>query len=96
MMVTSILDLFEGTVSNYPSKIAFQDVKKAATFQELQQEAKAIGSAICKLSQPKRPIAVYMEKGVSNIAAFFFLYRANTIRRMWSIFFLHSYHSILS
>ena len=70
MMVTSILDLFEGTVSNYPSKIAFQDVKKAATFQELQQEAKAIGSAICKLSQPKRPIAVYMEKGVSNIAAF--------------------------
>lgn len=70
MMVTSILDLFEGTVSNYPSKIAFQDVKKAATFEELQQEAKAIGGAICKLSQPKRPIAVYMEKGVSNIAAF--------------------------
>lgn len=70
MMVTSILDLFEQTVSNYPFRIAFQDMKRALTFQELQREAKTIGSAICRLSRPKRPIAVYMEKGVSNISAF--------------------------
>ena len=70
MMVTSILDLFEQTVSNYPSKIAFQDAKKSITFQQLQQEAKAVGSAICKLSRPNQPIAAYMEKGVNSISAF--------------------------
>lgn len=69
-MVTSVLDLFERTVSNYPSKIAFQDIRRALTFQELQQEAKTIGSAICKLSRPQRPIVVYMKKTVGNISAF--------------------------
>lgn len=69
-MITSVLDLFEQTLSNFPSKVAFQDITRSITFQELQREAKAIGSAICRLSRPNHPIAVYMEKGANNISAF--------------------------
>lgn len=69
-MITSILDLFEKTVAEYPTKIAIQDIKKSINFQELMQDAKAVGSRIGRIVQPSCPIVVYMEKGTDSISAF--------------------------
>lgn len=69
-MENSILDWLEKTVSQYPDKIAFESLEKSLSFQELELQAKRIGSRICDHDTSKSPIAVVLDKEVTTISAF--------------------------
>lgn len=69
-MYCSVLDYLEETAARFPEKIAFEDLNKSLSFSELVKEAKAVGTYIAEKQMQGTPVVVYMEKGVSNIAAF--------------------------
>ena len=53
-----------------PDKTAFADEKKEVTFKELQRQAKAIASQIIERGLFKKPVVVYLEKGVDVLVSF--------------------------
>ena len=66
----NILEFLEANALKYPDKKAFISVNKSLTYGELQNEAKAIGSALIKkLKAEKKPVAVYFDKEVTTISA---------------------------
>ena len=72
-MITSILDLLEGTVERFPDKIAFSDDKHAVSFSNLQEQARNIGSKlVTDLGEGfSRPIIVLVNRSVLPLANFF-------------------------
>lgn len=58
------------TANRLPDKIAFVDKKKSVTFRELQLNSKAIATWIIQKGLFKKPIVIYIEKGVDVLAAF--------------------------
>lgn len=69
-MATSVLDYLEATADQFQNKTAFISPKEQVTFLELMDNAKRIGSFIAKNTTPKKPVVVYMDKGVSCINAY--------------------------
>lgn len=69
-MENSVLDWLERTVSVYPDKIAFESLEKKISFQELELQAKKIGSRLCEFDISKTPIAVVLDKEVTTVSAF--------------------------
>lgn len=69
-MENSILDWLEKTVSQYPDKIAFESLEKKISFQDLELQAKRIGSRLSELDISKTPIAVVLNKEITTISAF--------------------------
>lgn len=53
-----------------PDKKAFADEKKEVSFKELQRQAKAIASQIIERGLFKKPVVVYLEKGVDVLISF--------------------------
>lgn len=64
----NVLEFFEATVSRFPEKVGFTDEKRKATFAEVRNNAKAIGSFLCDLGR-RRPVAVLIDKTVNCIDA---------------------------
>ena len=64
----NVLEFFETTVSRFPEKVGFTDEKRKATFTEVRNNAKAIGSFLCD-SGSRRPVAVLIDKTVNCIDA---------------------------
>lgn len=69
--ITNVLTYLEGAAQRFPEKPAFVDSKGSFTYGELMQNTKAIGSALAGKLPIGRPVAVYMEKRIQQIAAFF-------------------------
>lgn len=69
-MITSILDMFEQTVAQFPDKVAFEDLNHSISFADLHQKARKIGTIIARTIKPRMPVIIYMEKSATNIAAF--------------------------
>lgn len=69
-MENSVLNWLEKTVSLYPDKVAFESLEKRISFQELELQAKRIGSKICEFDVSKTPIAVVLDKEVTTVSAF--------------------------
>ncbi len=69
--VTNILEYLENSARRFPDKPAYTDVNDEYTFSQLQQAARSIGTALCGSVEKGSPVAVYMEKSVHQIAAFF-------------------------
>lgn len=69
-MENNVLDWLEKKVSQYPDKIAFESLEKSISFQELELQAKRIGSRICEFDTSRIPIAVVLDKEVTTISAF--------------------------
>lgn len=66
-----ITDYLNETAVRYKDKIAFADERRALTFYELQQEAYHIAGALIERKIRKRPIAIFMDKEVACISAFY-------------------------
>jgi len=66
-----ITDYLNEAAIRYQAKTAFTDETKALTFFELQQEAYRIADALIKREIVKKPVAIFMDKGVACISAFY-------------------------
>ncbi len=69
------LQFLENTAAKYPNKVAFADIEKEITYEQLLKRAKRIGTNLLKSHGddfPKNaPVAIFMEKGVDAISLFF-------------------------
>lgn len=66
-----ITDYLNESAVTYKDKTAFTDETRALTFYELQQEAYHIAGALIERKITKKPIAIFMDKSVSCISAFY-------------------------
>lgn len=66
-----ITDYLNKTAVTYKDKTAFADEARTLTFHQLQQEAYHIAGALIERNITKMPVAIFMDKGVSCISAFY-------------------------
>lgn len=79
-MQTSILEYLQHSVAKFPDKIAFEDEKRALSFQEIDKEARIISNEIIvRLGlMNNQPILIFLSKSVSVISSMFgVLYSGN-------------------
>lgn len=62
----NILEYFELTTNKYPDKVGFTDPSRKATFSEVKNNAKAIGSFLCDKGK-RRAVAILIDKSVNLI-----------------------------
>ena len=67
----NVLEYLERSCVSYPNKISFADEKKQITYSELVRKARAIGTALSKVTQRCSPVPVFMGKSVDTICVFF-------------------------
>lgn len=67
----NVLGYLEESARKYPNKIAFADIEKAITYEELLTRSQAIGSSLALHVEMNTPIAIFMEKSVDMISLFF-------------------------
>ena len=70
-MVASILDYLEWSAEQYPDGEAYEDGNETATFSEMRERAKGIGTAFLRKGISHGPVLVYMKKSVAMVSAFF-------------------------
>ena len=70
-MQNHVLDYLEGTALSKPDKIAFADEREALSFARLRELTRSVGSYLAGEGVCRRPVAVFMNKSVREIAAFF-------------------------
>lgn len=70
-MKRNILEYLEETTKSYPQKIAVMDEFGAATYSELLDVSKRIGSALSEKISTGHPVAVLAEKSFFMLGAFF-------------------------
>ena len=70
-MQTNILEYLEHTVRQKPDKMAFTNGEVGLTFQEVSNQARAIGSFLHREGFYKQPVVVFMQKQPRTLAAFF-------------------------
>ena len=68
-MMTNILEYLEKTVSWLPQKRAFWDAGEEITFSRLYQEARAVGYHLYRRGIRREPVAVFMGRRPSAVAA---------------------------
>lgn len=66
-----ITDYLNESAVKYKDKMAFADEERSLTFYELQQEAYHIAGALLEKKIVKRPVAIFMDKCVACLSAFF-------------------------
>ena len=66
-----ITDYLNESAVNYKDKIAFADESRTLTFYGLQQEAYHIAGVFIGKKIIKKPIAIFMDKGVACLSAFY-------------------------
>ena len=67
----NILEYLENSEKINENKIAVIDENGKCTYKELLEQSKKIGTAISKKIEPKNPVPVLMEKGISTLEVFF-------------------------
>ena len=70
-MVYNVLEFLENSCARLPYKAAVKDENKCLTYSELRTESMKIGSALCGMISPRRPVGIYMEKSADTLCAFF-------------------------
>lgn len=66
----NILEYLEHSATTHPDKIAVLDPEKSATYEELLDNARRIGSFLSEQEIPQSPVAVFMDKSVEALTAF--------------------------
>lgn len=69
-MANLVIEYLEETVKKFPDKVAFIDRKNEITFLNLRQQAFCIATELINANIFKKPVLVFLEKGVSCIVAF--------------------------
>ena len=67
----TVLEWLEASAQAQPEKVAFADVEGQLTYAELVACAKAVGSGLAQLAEPRQPVALYLEKTTRAIAGLF-------------------------
>lgn len=70
-MRNNVLEYLEDTVVRVPEKLAFSNGTEGMTFQEVYDQARAIGSGLRALGADHESVVVFMEKHPRTVAAFF-------------------------
>lgn len=70
-MARVVTDYLDASAVRYGSKCAFADENRNFTFKELKDESCRIAASLIQMGLFKKPVAVYLDKGVQVIAAFF-------------------------
>ena len=70
-MIKNILEYLDASALRFPEKIAFGDEKTSLTFSGLREISRRAGTYLIARVGPRRPVAVFMEKTPSCLAAFF-------------------------
>ena len=66
----NVLEYLEEVAEKNKEKIAIIEEEKQIKYGELLEDSKKVGSALCKYAKPRKPIAVFMEKGINAIYSF--------------------------
>ena len=69
-MARVVTDYLDETVQSYPDKKAFIDKDGSITFAELKEEALHVAMGLVSLGLTRKPIAIYLEKGIGCISSF--------------------------
>lgn len=69
-MIANVMQWLNNTVERFADKVAFADAYKELTYGQLDTCAKAIASELIARDIFKKPVVVYIEKGVDVITAF--------------------------
>ena len=69
--VTNVLEYLERSAAKFPDKPAYVDAGGSYTFEQVMQVSQKIGSFLAGKVGMGCPVAVYMEKSIQQIAAFF-------------------------
>lgn len=80
----NILEYLEKNVAAYPNKVAIQDEHGTCTFLQLKDACQSIGSAIAGKIEIGEPVAVFMEKGILALQAF------------WGIVYAGGFYTLLN
>ncbi|MBQ7202386.1 MAG: amino acid adenylation domain-containing protein [Eubacterium sp.] len=67
----NILEFLENDAKLYPDKVAFKDNESFLTYSEALDFSKRIGTMLSKLGKRNAPVAVYLDKKASTLAAIF-------------------------
>ncbi|MHB8063143.1 MAG: AMP-binding protein [Ruminiclostridium sp.] len=70
-MQNNVLEYLENTVTRLPNKVAYVNEEMGITFQEVYDQARAIGTFLNKQNIYKQPVVVFMSKGPKTIVAFY-------------------------
>lgn len=66
----NVLEYLEKSTAVFPHKVAVEDEHGACSFRELKDFCRQVGSAIAGKIEIGDPVAVFMEKGVQSLVAF--------------------------
>lgn len=67
----NVLEYLEKTEVEHGEKIAIIEEEKTCNYSNLVEKSKKIGSKIAKYIEPRKPVAILMEKGINAISSFF-------------------------
>lgn len=66
-----VLEYLEKSTKAYPQKIAVIENDRTLTYEELSNLSKIVASSIIELSLTRKPIGIFMEKGINSLVSFF-------------------------
>ena len=69
-MKANVTYWLDRSADRFPDKTAFADEKKQVTFRELSVQAKALATQMLKMGLFKKPVVIYLEKGVDVLVSF--------------------------
>lgn len=69
-MKANVTYWLDETAARFPDKTAYADEKKEITFGELRVQARRIGSELALRGLFKKPVAIFLEKGVDVLVSF--------------------------
>ena len=67
----NILEYLEKTTAKYEEKIAIKEENNQITYSELLEKSKRVGSFLYEHVEQKKPVGVYLEKGINALYSFF-------------------------
>lgn len=71
MIIKNIVEYLETTAMQYPNKISIKEENKTITFLQLNCKSKSIATFFKNKNIIKKPIGVYMPKGIDALCSFF-------------------------
>ena len=69
-MKANVTYWLDRTAELYPNKTAFADAKKSVTFDQMRKQALRIATELTRRNLFKKPVAVFLEKGVDVLVSF--------------------------
>lgn len=68
-MKKTIIGYFEQITDQFPNKVAFEDINRKVTYEQLKENAKKIGTLLAKHQKINQPTAIMIDKSVACIEA---------------------------